>query len=93
MRALKYIKEQISADIWLTVILVASILVAFEHSFGCGGASGPTRVSYSLEVARCIAEERAIVDRVGTSAAEDHRDLVAARRRCDDALDAIEAAD
>lgn len=55
---------------------------------GCG-ASAELRARYATEVARCTANERAIVDRVGTSFEEDQRDLLAERARCDAALAAI----
>ena len=55
---------------------------------GCG-ASAELRARYSTEVARCIANERAIVDRPGTSFDEDQRDLLVERSRCDAALAAI----
>lgn len=56
----------------------------------CGGASAEVRTAYSVEVARCIADERAIVDREGTTREQDSADLTAARARCDEALRAIE---
>lgn len=55
---------------------------------GCG-ASAELRARYATEVARCTANERAIVDRVGTSFEEDQRDLLTERARCDAALAAI----
>lgn len=57
----------------------------------CGGASAEVRAAYSVEVARCIANERAIVDRQGTTREQDQSDLAAERARCDAALQAIEA--
>lgn len=53
------------------------------------GASEQIRASYAAEVALCIANERAIVDREGTSREEDEAALVAERARCDAALEAI----
>ncbi len=55
---------------------------------GCG-ASAVTRSSYALEQARCLANEREIIERVST-AEEDDRDMAIERARCDAALDAIE---
>jgi hypothetical protein len=59
---------------------------------GCDGASLQLRTAYATEVARCIANERSIVDRVGTSAEQDQTDLEAERTRCDAALATIEEA-
>lgn len=59
---------------------------------GCGGASAETRARYSLEAARCVANERSIVDREGTTEAQDRADMTAERARCDAALAEIEAA-
>jgi len=53
-------------------------------------ASAELRARYATEVARCTANERAIVDRQGTSFEEDQRDLLLERNRCDAALAAIE---
>lgn len=58
----------------------------------CGGASFATRTAYGVEATRCAANERAIVDRVGTTEAQDREALRAERERCDDALHAIEGA-
>lgn len=59
----------------------------------CGGVSAATRASYSAEVARCIAAERAIIERQGTTYEQDQRDLAVERARCDAALNAIEEAE
>lgn len=56
----------------------------------CGGLSSEQRIAYSAEVARCIQNERAIIDRQGTTLEEDERDLAVERARCDDALASIE---
>lgn len=53
------------------------------------GASERVRVAYASEVALCIANERAIIDREGTSREQDEADLAAERARCDAALVAI----
>jgi hypothetical protein len=57
---------------------------------GCGGASDALRAAYATEAARCVMNERAIVDRQGTTEEQDRADLDAERARCDAALDAIE---
>lgn len=49
-------------------------------------ASPALRARYTEEVARCIANERAIVDREDTTRAQDEDDLEAERARCDAAL-------
>ena len=59
---------------------------------GCG-ASAATISAYTLEQARCIANEREIVDRAGTTYEEDRAAMDAERERCDRALRAIEEAD
>jgi hypothetical protein len=53
------------------------------------GASADIRTRYAVEVARCTANERAIVDREGTSLEQDREDLEVERARCDAALAAI----
>jgi hypothetical protein len=73
-------------ELW---ILTAIAVALFYMLHGCG-ASTQTRVAYATEQARCIANERAIVDRAGSTAAEDRADLEAERARCDEALRAIE---
>ena len=55
---------------------------------GCG-ASAELRARYATEVARCTANERAIVDRQGTTLEQDRADLEVERARCDAALAAI----
>ena len=55
---------------------------------GCG-ASAELRARYATEVARCTANERAIVDRQGTTYEQDRADLEVERARCDAALAAI----
>jgi hypothetical protein len=65
--------------------IIAALLFA-----GCGGASADTETAYAAEATRCIAHERAIVDRQGTTLEQDRADLAAERARCDSALHAIE---
>lgn len=55
---------------------------------GCG-ASAELRARYATEVARCMSNERAIVDRQGTTLEQDRADLEVERARCDAALAAI----
>ncbi len=52
--------------------------------------SPATRTAYAVEQARCIAHERAFVDRAGSTEADDRADLAAERERCDEALRSIE---
>ena len=56
---------------------------------GCGAAE--VRLRYGAEAALCAANERAIVDRTGTTEAEDLEALALERARCDAALRAAEA--
>lgn len=66
------------------------LMVALTPLCGCG-ASAATRSAYALEQARCIANERSIIDREGTTEEQDRADMASERARCDAALDAIEA--
>jgi hypothetical protein len=56
---------------------------------GCSGPTAAARTNYGVEEARCILNERAIVDRTGTTREQDHADLLIERARCDQALIAI----
>jgi hypothetical protein len=68
----------------------AAIVFCAALSMGAScGASEAIRVAYATEVALCIANERAIVDREGTSREQDLADLDAERARCNAALAAI----
>jgi hypothetical protein len=53
------------------------------------GASAELRARYAAETARCVANERAIVDRGGSTYERDAEDLRIERARCDAALAAI----
>lgn len=64
----------------------ALLLVALV---GCGAASAEQRTAYAVEQARCLANERTIVDRPDTSYELDRYDLEQERARCDAALLAI----
>ena len=70
--------------------VLAIILAAIAWLMSGCGASAQTRVAYATEQARCIANERAIVDRAGTTEEADRADLAAERARCDAALSSIE---
>ena len=67
----------------MRTLLILSALAA-----GCG-ASAEIRTRYATEVSRCIANERAIVDRQGTSYEQDREDLDVERVRCNAALQQI----
>ena len=66
------------------------LVLALPLVAGCGGVSAEVRASYAAETARCVSNERAIVDREGTTLEEDQDALAAERARCDAALAAIE---
>ena len=70
----------------MRVIALTAIILA-----GCG-ASAEIRTRYATEVSHCIANERAIIDRQGTSYEQDREDLDAERARCNAALESIEGA-
>lgn len=67
----------------MRTLLILSALAA-----GCG-ASAEIRTRYATEVARCITNERSIIDRQGTSYEQDREDLDAERARCNAALEQI----
>lgn len=74
----------------LTWIAIAAVsMLVLGYCSGCGGASAETRSSYTIEVSRCLSNERAIVDRSGTTEEQDRADLEVERARCDAALTAI----
>lgn len=68
---------------------VAAGYALAHYCAGCGAASTEVRTAYAIEQAACIAHERAIVDRAGTTEEQDRADLAAERARCDAALFAI----
>jgi len=73
-----------SAASLLALALLGSSLV------GCGAQLSSTqRTTLATETQRCLLNERAIVDRTGTSAEQDASDLAAERARCDAARAAI----
>jgi len=68
-------------------LLSVTVVAAFAlHTCGCGGATPEVRTAYALEQAHCLANERAIVDRAGTTLDEDREALELERTRCDAAL-------
>lgn len=73
------------------VLLLACVAVMCASAWltACGGTTGATRTAYSVEVAHCIAAERAIIDRTGTTEAQDRADMAAERARCDARLSQI----
>ena len=58
--------------------LVALALV----THGCG-ATGELRTAYAVEQARCLANERAIIAREGTTREQDELDYSTEQARCD----------
>lgn len=72
---------------WLAC--AAALFLVASMVLGCGGATAEQRTSYAVEQARCLANERAIIDRAGTGYEEDRADLAAERARCDAALRSI----
>lgn len=78
----------------LAIALGVLGLVALVAAFfsGCG-ASAATRSAYALEQARCIANERSIIDREGTTEEQDREAMRVERERCDAALHEIEVSD
>jgi hypothetical protein len=89
--AREYVSRRAVLLVRACLVLAVVALVAACCS-GCG-ASAATQGAYALEQARCLANERDIVDRQGTTLEEDQASLAAERARCDAALDAIEEAD
>lgn len=77
------------------VFLAASFVLALGALIalsGCG-ATAATRSRYSIEVSRCLANERDVIEREGTSEQQDRADFAAERARCDAALAEIEGSD
>lgn len=67
----------------------AALVVALALGLSSCVSSAELRARYATEVARCTANERAIIDRTGTTYEQDRADLVVERARCDAALAAI----
>lgn len=74
-----------------TILIWALVALACLTAPGCGSVSPETRSAYALEVARCAANEEAIVDRRDTTMDEDVEAIRAERARCDAALSEIGA--
>jgi len=68
--------------------LVGGALVLWPLFLGCGAA--PQVGAYGVVGAACIAQERAIVDRAGTTFEQDTADLALVRTVCDAILTRIE---
>lgn len=67
-----------------TSLILSALIV------GCGATvSAEVRHRYAVEVARCVSNERTIVDRQGTSYEQDRDDLDVERARCNAALEQI----
>ena len=77
--------ERLPGCLWVGALALATWAAV---AAGCG-ASAEVRASYATTVAECIAHERAIVDRQGTTEEQDEADLAAERARCDAALTAL----
>ena len=86
----RQIEDAVLALMGMWVPLVAcAMLAALLHVPGCGAATPETRSAYAVEALTCIANERAIVERQGTTEEQDRTDLVLERARCDAALATI----
>jgi hypothetical protein len=73
-------------------VAMFAVPAAASNMAGCG-ASAQTIAAYSAEHARCQLNQRAIVERRGTTEEEDMAAWDAEVARCDAALRAIEEAD
>ena len=74
--------DRLTATVPLAIVLGLCAL-----ALACGPTTTPqVRSAYALETARCVANERAIVDREATTYAQDIADLATERLRCDAAL-------
>ena len=60
-----------------------ALLSMFLALPACGGATGEVRTAYAVEQARCLANERAIIAREGTTREQDEADYAAEQARCD----------
>lgn len=70
---------------------VLLIALALPVLTSCGGAqlSAEQRTALAIETQLCITNERAIVERQGTTEEQDRADLAAERDRCDEARQRI----
>lgn len=87
MRNPRWYHYAADAAAWIAIAAVS--LIVCGHCAGCGGATAETRTSYAVEQARCLANERTIVDRAGSTLEEDREALELERTRCDAALRSI----
>jgi hypothetical protein len=60
-----------------------TVFIYYALHAGCGGATGEVRTAYAVEQARCLANERAIIAREGTTREQDEADYAAEQARCD----------
>jgi hypothetical protein len=77
---------------WMRVPPASVVLLALAVSTitACGAQlTSEQRTALAIETQRCVVNERAIVDRVGTTEEQDRADLAAERARCDAARAAI----
>ena len=71
-------------------MLLVLALAAGPVLVGCGAQlTASQREALAVETQRCVANERAIVDRPDTTEEQDRADLAAERSRCDAARTAI----
>ena len=71
-------------------MLLVLALAAGPVLVGCGAQlTASQREALAVETQRCVANERAIVDRTDTTEEQDRADLAAERSRCDAARAAI----
>lgn len=90
MKAARWLVHALHLDTPLGwALLVCGACAWFSH--GCG-ATAETRARYSVEGARCVADIQEIVQREGTTEAEDLEDLEELREDCRDELARIEGA-
>lgn len=70
---------------WMRVPPALVLLVALGvAASGCGAQlTAEQRTAYAIRTQLCLAQERAIVDRQGTTEEQDAADLAASRAQCD----------
>ncbi len=81
-----------TAEAMATAAFVCCFVLALFAAVAIGGcgASAATHGAYAVEQARCIANERGIISREGSTREADLEAMDAERARCDEALRAIE---
>lgn len=88
-------RQEWIGDVASAIVIAAATIVIAGSCLGCGGASAEVRTAYAVEQARCLTNERAIVDMPcgdldGDACETRDREAMAAERlRCDAALRAI----